>query len=75
MRWFRHDAEFCDENSSAGYEDGTQEHPWREDVSKNKSCKERIPEERDGTKGSKDDDWQRSDLEQRSEDVGRNEDA
>lgn len=62
-------AEDCDEDGAARNEEGTKDHPWREDVAKNKTRKERIPKKRYCAKGSENNDWKGRDLDEGSEEV------
>ena len=73
MCWFGYDPEYSDEDSSAGDEEGANEHPWREDVTEEESSKERIPKEGDCAKRSEDNDGEGGNLEDRPEQVGRDE--
>lgn len=73
MRGLWYDTEDCDEDSSAGDEEGANEHPWREDVTEEESSKERIPKEGDCAERGEDDDGKRCNLEYRAKEVGRDE--
>lgn len=69
MIWFRHYAKVADHDSAASNENCADEHPWREHIAEKKTCKEGVPEERDGTKGCKNDDGKGGDLEDRPKNI------
>ena len=75
MRGFWYDTEDCDEDSSAGDEEGANEHPWREDVAEDESREEGVPKQGHRAERGEDDHWERGDLEDRAEEVGRDEDS
>lgn len=66
---FRHNSKYSYEDSSACNEDGSEDHPRREPVSKNEAGEECIPEQGYGTQRRKDDDGERSNLHEGSDEV------
>lgn len=69
MIWFGHYAKVTDHDSTASNENCADEHPWREYIAEKKTCKEGVPEERDGTQGREDDDGKGGDLEDRPKNI------
>jgi hypothetical protein len=69
VRRLGHDAKDADEHRAAGDEQRAEDNPEREAVTKQDAREERVPKERDGAKRREDYDGERSDLENRSEDV------
>ena len=73
MCWFGYDAKDCDEHSTAGDEERPKGHPWREDIAKEEPCEECVPKEGDCAKRSENNDGEGGNLEDRPEQVGRDE--
>lgn len=75
MCWLWDDPEFSYEHRTTCNAQRADDHPWREDVSEDESCEECIPQQRDCAKGSKYDDREGGNLEDRAKEVGGDEDA
>lgn len=71
---FRYDAKYSDEDGPSCDEEGTKDHPERKYITKDEAGEERVPQKRNCTKWGKNDDREGGDLDQRPEDIGRDED-
>lgn len=65
----RHNPELSDEHRATGDAQSANDHPWREDVSEDESCKERVPQQRDCAKRSEYHDGEGCDLEDGAKEI------